>query len=68
MKANKGQDFFFVTDKGPNIVSQYDFWTITIFTRLGLALKTNIFRIFLSKVFVPSVARNYFSTIKHDKK
>jgi hypothetical protein len=43
-KTNKGQDF--LTDKVPNIVGQYDFWTITIFTRLELALKMVIFRFF----------------------
>jgi hypothetical protein len=47
----------FLTNKGPNIVSQYDLWKITIFTSLGLALKMVIFRIFLSEVLGPSVAR-----------
>jgi hypothetical protein len=45
------------TDKGPNIVGLYDFWTIDIFTSLGLALKMVIFRFFLSNVLGPSVAR-----------
>jgi hypothetical protein len=47
----------FLTDKGPNIISQYDLWTITISTSLGLALKIVIFRIFLSEVLGPSLAR-----------
>jgi hypothetical protein len=41
----------FLTDKGPNIVSQYDFWTITIFTSPGLALKMVIFQIFSVQSF-----------------
>jgi hypothetical protein len=44
-KTNKGQvfDIFLLT----NIVSQYDFWIITIFTSLELALKMVNFWIFL---------------------
>jgi hypothetical protein len=45
LKPIKTNFWHFLTDKGPNIVSQYDFWTIAIFTSLKLALKIIIFRI-----------------------
>jgi hypothetical protein len=38
-------------------VNQYDFWTITIFTGLGLGLKIVIFSNFFAEVLGPSVAR-----------
>jgi hypothetical protein len=61
MKTNKSQDFdIFFTDKNPNIVSQYDFWTKTIFTSLKLSLKRSFFGYFLSEVLGPSVARFFF--------
>jgi hypothetical protein len=37
-KPLKAKILTFFTDKTPNIVSQYDLWTVTIFTSLGLAL------------------------------
>jgi hypothetical protein len=58
----------FLTDKGPNIVSQYDFWTINIFTSLGLTLKMFIFLFIFSEILSPSVARKFFSWTKHDRK
>jgi hypothetical protein len=67
-KANKGQDFDCLTDKGPNILSEYDFWTITTFTNLGLALKMVIFRIFCSKFWGLIWPGSFFSTTKHTKK
>jgi hypothetical protein len=42
-KPIKAKILSFFTDKAPNIVNQYDFWTITIFTSLGLALKIVFF-------------------------
>jgi hypothetical protein len=36
-KPIKAKILTFFTDKSPNNVSEYDFWTITIFTSLGLA-------------------------------
>jgi hypothetical protein len=48
------------SSKGPNIINQYEFWTITTSTSLGLALQMIIFRIFLSEVLGPSVAMIFF--------
>jgi hypothetical protein len=57
----------FLTDKGPNIVNQYDFWAIIIFTSLGLALKMIIFGFFCPK-FWDLVWPGFFSWTKHDRR
>jgi hypothetical protein len=58
-KTNTGQVFF--RDKGPNIISRYDFWTITTFTSLKLSLKIVIFWIFVQCFVLTTI---YFDTIR----
>jgi hypothetical protein len=48
----KAKFLTFFTDKVLNFICQYDFWAITIFTGLKLALKLVIFRSFCPKFWV----------------